>query len=126
MNLLLDTDTLVYFLRGDKKIRALLSRNDRFYYSYITKKELLKKPGLNAADEEAIMRLLNRLRQVPVDEPIASLAEQMWRHYRQRGLKIPDALIAATAISKNLTLVTFNLKHFHFIPDLLLFPIGTL
>lgn len=126
MNLLLDTDILIYFLRGDKKIRGLLAGNDRFYYSYITKKELLKKSGLSAAEEAAIMRLLNRLRQVPVDERIASLAEQLLKHYRHRKLKIPDSLIAATAITRNLTLVTFNRKHFNFIPDLLLFPVETL
>ena len=126
MNLLLDTDALIYFLRGDKRVRALLLRNDRFYYSYITKKELLKKPGLATAEEDAIMRLLIRLRQVPVDEPIATLAEQMWRHYRHKDLKIPDALIAATAIARKLTLVTFNTKHFRYISDLSLFPIDIL
>jgi predicted nucleic acid-binding protein len=34
------------------------------------------------------------------------------------GLRIPDALIAATAMEENLTLVTANIKHFSFIKDL--------
>lgn len=126
MNLLLDTDVLIYFLRGDKRIKALLLFNDRFYYSTITKKELLKKPGLSRTEEEAIMRLLNRLRQVPVDGKIASLADELFKKYRRRGLRIPDALISATALERQFTLVTFNRKHFYFIPKLALFPVDSL
>ncbi|MBI2340043.1 MAG: type II toxin-antitoxin system VapC family toxin [Deltaproteobacteria bacterium] len=126
MNLLLDTDVLIYFLRGDPRIKSLLLLNHSFYYSYITKKELLKKPGLSTAEAEAIMRLLNRLRQVSIDGRIASLAGELLKKHRHRGLKIPDALIAASSIAKNLTLVTFNRKHFRFIPGLLLFSMETL
>lgn len=126
MNLLIDTDILIYFLKGDKKIRGLFLSNSRFYYSYITRKELLKKPGLATAEEEAVMRLLNRLRQVPIDERIASLAEQMVKRYRHRKLTIPDSLIAATALTRHLTLVTFNRKHFNYLPGLSLFPVDTL
>ena len=126
MNLLLDTDVLIYFLRGDKRIKALLLFNDRFFYSYITRKELLKKPGLSRGEEEAIMRLLNRLRQVPVDCKIASLADELFKKHRRKGLNIPDALIAATALTRRFILVTFNRKHFHFIPHLILFPADSL
>lgn len=126
MNLLLDTDILIYFLRGDRGIKALLLSSNRFYYSYITKKELLKKTGLSTTEEGAILRLLNRLRQIPVDASIASMAELLLKSYRRRGLQAPDALIAATAITRKLTLVTFNHKHFHFIPKISLFPVNTL
>ena len=126
MNLLLDTDVLIYFLRGDKRIKALLLFNDRFFYSYITRKELLKKPGLSRGEEEAIMRLLNRLRQVPVDGKIASLADELFKKHRRKGINIPDALIAATALTRRFILVTFNRKHFHFIPHLILFPADSL
>lgn len=126
MNLLLDTDILIYFLRGDKRIKVLLFCNDRFYYSSITKKELLKKPGLSTTEEKTIIGLLNRLRQIIVDGKIASLAEELLKKYHLRGLTIPDALIASTALTRHLTLVTFNRKHFHFIPKLTLFPVDSL
>lgn len=126
MNFLLDTDALIYFLRGNKKIKAFLLSSNRFYYSYITKKELLKKTGLSSTEEGAILRLLNRLRQIPVDASIAERAEHLLKSHRTRGLHAPDALIAATAMTRNLTLVTFNHKHFHFIPKLSLFPVDTL
>ena len=126
MNLLLDTDVLIFFLRGDKRIRTLLTFQDRFFYSYITRKELLKKPGLSGREREAIFALLNRLRQIPVDGPIAALAEELWRRYRRRGLRIPDSLIAATALTRKAMLVTFNQKHFQFIEGLSLFPIDRL
>jgi predicted nucleic acid-binding protein len=37
------------------------------------------------------------------------------------GLKIPDALIAASALALNMELFTYNLKDFSFIPDIKLY-----
>lgn len=126
MNLLLDTDILISFLRGDRRIRNLLQFDDRFFYSYITRKELLRKQGLSARQRETVLALLNRLRQIPIDGPIATLAEELLRRYSHRGLRIPDALIAATAMVRKAVLVTFNQRHFRFIEGLSLFPIERL
>ena len=41
---------------------------------------------------------------------------QEWRS--RKGLSFVDAIIAATAIKRELTLVTRNYKHFNFLPDL--------
>jgi predicted nucleic acid-binding protein len=126
VNLLLDTDVLIYFLRGDKKVRPIFALHDRFYYSYVTRKELLKKPGLSRKEREAIDALLNRMRQVPVDGVIASSAETLRKRYGNKGLQIADALIAATALSLQAVLVTFNRKHYQAIEGLKLFPIENL
>ena len=50
-----------------------------------------------------------------------SVMELMKIYSMSHGLLIPDALIAATAITKNLPLWTFNQKDFKFIDDLVLF-----
>lgn len=126
MNLLLDTDILISFLRGDRRIRNLLQFDDRFFYSYVTRKELLRKRGLSNSQRETVLALLNRLRQIPVDGPIATLAEELLRLYPHRGLRIPDALIAGTAMVRKAVLVTFNQRHFRFIEGLSLFPIERL
>lgn len=57
-----------------------------------------------------------------------SLMEEFARlraHLRQRGDLIPDfdLVIAATALTKDLTVLTFNVRHFQRIPNLKLFPI---
>jgi predicted nucleic acid-binding protein len=123
VNLLLDTDVLIYFLRGDKRVRPIFTLHDRFYYSYITKKELLRKPGLSEREREKILTLLGRIRQVPVDSPIASLAESLLKRYRSKGLQVADALIAATALKIDAVLATCNQRHYRFIDGLRLFQI---
>ena len=122
MNLLLDTDVLIFFLRGDRRVKKLLQCNDRFYCSTITRKELLGKAGLMDRERKAIHSLLSRLRLIPVDQGIAAIADKIHRKYNHRGLQIPDALIAATAMDKKLTLVSYNQKHFCFIEGLTLLP----
>ena len=126
MNLLLDTDVLIYFLRGDKKVRPIFTLHDRFYYSYVMRKELLKKPGLSLKERDAVETILGRLRQTPVDGAIASSAEALRKRYGGKGLQIADALIAATALSLQAVLVTFNQKHYRMIEGLKLFPVEKL
>jgi len=122
VNLLLDTDVLIYFLRGDKRVRPIFALNDRFYYPYISRKELLKKPGLTKKEREAVESLLNRMRQAPVTGPIASLASALLKRHRAQGLQAADALIAATALELRAVLATYNRKHFRMIDGLKLFP----
>lgn len=126
MNLLLDTDVLINFLRGDKRVRPVFALNDRFYYSYVTRKELLRKPGLSRKEREAVEALLNRMRQAPVTGPIASLAETLFKKHRHKGLQIADALIAATALDLKAVLVSFNQRHYKMIEGLRLFPVKNL
>ena len=46
--------------------------------------------------------------------------EFMWLYNKSHGLAIPDALIAATAVSQNLVLASDNIRHFAMLPELLL------
>ncbi len=121
MNLLLDTDTLIYFFRGHKVVRSLLQQNHRFHYSYVTRKELLRKKGLSDRERKSIEALLGRIRQIPIDGKIASLAEKLLKQYKQRGLQVADSLIAASAVSWKCQLVTFNTRHYRFIDGLVLY-----
>ncbi len=57
---------------------------------------------------------------LPVTEPVAATFARTRASLRRAGLLIPDMdlLIAATALTHDLTLVTRNLRHFERIPDL--------
>lgn len=58
--------------------------------------------------------LLDSLQTIPVSAGIADLAGELIRSYRAGGVTLgeADAIIAASALEKNLTLVTTNTRHF--------------
>ncbi len=60
------------------------------------------------------MRLLNSLTTISVNPSIADRAGRMIYTHARKGFHIafPDALIAATTMEHDLTLVTTNGKHF--------------
>jgi predicted nucleic acid-binding protein len=82
----------------------------RIFYSAVTKKELLSKPGLKASERGAILALLRRFRQVRVDSTVARAYSGL--RASKLHLAQADALIAATALARELTVLTLNVRHF--------------
>lgn len=101
-DLLVDTDVFIDHLRGAAELRP--GRN-RLHYSVITRAELVAGNTATALTS----RLLAPFREVPVDR---SIAERAGRVAREAGVRLPDALIAATALEKDLQLLTRNTKDF--------------
>ena len=119
INLLVDTDIFIdYFNTG--RFSTILE-NDSFvvYYSIVTEKELLSKRGLKASEKEAILYVLKSYRRIKIDNVIALKYSKLKQLYP--SLDREDILIAATAITKNLPLVTSNYKHYRKIKELILF-----
>jgi predicted nucleic acid-binding protein len=100
---LLDTDVLVDHLQGTRALGVELAGSA---YSSITRAELYS--GRDA-DERVIDRLLGHFREVPVDQRIA---EEAARLRRTKGLRLPDGLIAATALVIKRPLYTRNVRDF--------------
>ncbi len=127
---LLDTDTLSFFLRNEKKkekiatqkINEYLKEHQKLNISIITYYELLN--GLYFGDtkerREEIDLFLNTHTILPISKPIAHKAAQIYTSLRSVGKVIAhnDILIAATAIVENLVLITNNNKHFDRIEEL--------
>jgi predicted nucleic acid-binding protein len=101
-DLLVDTDVFIDHLRGAAQLRV--GRN-RVNYSVVTRAELFA--GNTATDLAA--QLLAPFRERRVDR---NVAERAGRVAREFGLRLPDALIAATAIEHDLMLITRNAKDF--------------
>ena len=105
---LVDTDVFIDHLRG---ARELVAGRHRLHYSAITRAELYA--GNTAS--ELTNALLEPLRELPVDR---SVAERAGRIRREVGIRLPDALIAATAIEHNLGLATRNRSDFESVRSL--------
>ncbi len=100
---LVDSDVFVDHLRGSRRIQP---GRDRILYSVVTRCELF---AGREVEEETVRRLLEAFEEIPVDR---SVAERAGRLRRTTGLRTPDALVAATALERQLVLVTRNTRDF--------------
>lgn len=118
MSQLIDTNVFIEYFRGNRKADQYLHRLDTLRCSVITAAELIQ--GARSHKElKSIKQFIEKLEVFPLTPMIGSkMLALMISYHRSRGLQIPDALIAATAIEEKLTLVTGNTKHFSFIKDL--------
>lgn len=119
VKLLIDTDIVIDYLNTGLLRTIFEDRGFEVYYSVVTKKELLFKPGLKETERQAILFTLRRHRIIPLDDRITGTYSDLRRRYP--SLEKEDALIAATALVKKLPLVTRNVKHYKNIQDLILF-----
>jgi len=121
---LVDTDILIDWLKGFSWAKRLTwSGENRLYCSSVTRKELLSKQGLSDTERKRILRLLRYIRVLEVDAVIAVAASELLQKYPHTPLRTSDALIAATAWTKHLPLLTRNDKHYNFIEEITLVSI---
>ena len=67
-------------------------------------------------------KILNNYTIISLDPEISLLGISLYKKYKlSHGLDMPDSLIAATAIELDLTLFTYNIKDFRFIPGIRLY-----
>jgi predicted nucleic acid-binding protein len=103
--LLVDTNVFIYALEGKFDLAKL--DNTLRAVSIISKIELLGRKNITTDEIKQILKKLQGLHVVKLDDSIENMAIKV---KQQRHVKIPDAIIAATAIVKNLTLVTADVK----------------
>lgn len=106
-DLLVDTDVCIDHLEGTTRLPG----NRGLAYSVITRAELL---AGEPKHHPAVRRLLAGMDELPVDRRVAEKAGEL----RRMELKMPDALIAATALVHQLTLLTRNTSGFRKVPGL--------
>ncbi|HEU5289191.1 MAG TPA: type II toxin-antitoxin system VapC family toxin [Cyclobacteriaceae bacterium] len=99
---LLDTNIVLYLLRGDKDIPSLIKGSD-IYLSFITEMELLSFPGLTQEEKSKIESLLENVFVADFNSEIKKTAIRLRSKYR---LKLPDSLVAATSAFLNIQLIS--------------------
>ncbi len=101
LSIVLDTNVSIYHL---KDLLGPPFGIGIFAVSIITQIELLSLPGLTPTDEAAIRRMLAQdVEVIPLTEPIVPRTIALRRAHR---LKLPDAVIAATALELGYELMT--------------------
>lgn len=100
MNYLLDTNTVIYLI-NDRLGTALPA--GRYGVSVITEIELLSFPDLQPDEEERIRAFLGVADRVAITDAVRDQTVALRRLYR---LKLPDAIIAASAIAENAVLLS--------------------
>lgn len=107
---LLDTSCILGLLKATPEVLDLVAQRtllaSECAYSAITRMELLGYPGITAAEEQLIVDRLSKFtyRAITIEVEDGAIALR-----RARKVKLPDAIIAATAIHHGLELLTFDI-----------------
>ena len=124
MKYLLDTNVIIDYLRGKKKIEAKFLEQGSAI-SIITRAELYYGAYKSKAPEENLKKIKSMLQELTIEtinlnENILNIYGQLKAGLEEKGKKLDefDLLIAASALSDNLILITRNKKHFQRIPQL--------
>jgi tRNA(fMet)-specific endonuclease VapC len=123
---LIDTDILTYFLKGDPEVIQNLNNYLDYYdvleINLITYYEILS--GLSAKNAFKQISIFEDFVSeniiLPLTEKSVKISAEIYGTLRKSGNKLDDidVLIAGIAIENDMTLITNNVKHFSRIPGL--------
>lgn len=118
--MLIDTDVLIWYMRGNARAARRLSRLPTRAVSVVSYIELVQ--GLRNKRELQALRQTFRhwdVSLLSIDETISYKALfYVEQYFHSHALRLADALIGATAVSHGLALLTANAKHYRVIADL--------
>lgn len=107
MRALFDTNILVDYLNGVEAARREIALYEKPMISPITWMEVMV--GTTPDDEQTIRAFLSRFTQVDIDGEVAETAVSIRRRY---NIRLPDAIIWASAKEKDALLISRNTKDF--------------
>ena len=118
--MIVDTDILIWYSKGRDTAIEFVNGLDRFDISVVTYIEIIQgvrnKNELNAFKKA--LTILNA-HVIQIDELISTKAMFFIEQYSlSRSMELADALIGATAINKQLPLITGNDKHYKHLPGI--------
>jgi hypothetical protein len=114
-----DTNIFIYYLTGDDTVSEFFSEDflntNYVVISPIVRIELLCFSGLSDDEAEVIEDFLSQFDSIPISRKIENQTIALKRKHK---IKLPDAVIAATALCQQAVLVTRNFHDFQDIAEL--------
>ena len=108
---LLDTNAVIQLLAGNPSLRKMVEDSDFLAISVISKLEFLSYPDLTEDEKIAFYELLEDLTVFDLTASDDALIQEAVTMRVDGGMKLPDAVIAATALVNDCEVIT-NDAHF--------------
>ena len=118
--LLVDTDILIWYMKGNEKAFRLIENNKNFQISVVTYIEIVQ--GMRNNEElKSFRKFLKSCNTqfIYINEEISTKAMfYVEQYYLSHSIQLADALIAATSVSHALPITTGNDKHYKVIKEI--------
>lgn len=101
-SLMVDSNLFILLMSGSEEAERALD-DKILFFSFITEIELLGKPGISAAQQTTVKKILGFCNKLTYSDSIGNKAIAL---KQQKKIKVPDAIIAATALVHDLPLIT--------------------
>ena len=104
MKVLIESSAIIEYLKGNAKVKEIISNSEDFYVSTLTIFEVL----LGKVEENKILDFLSAFNVIGLNKKDSITASRIYKRLRDKGKLIGyfDILISAQAINRDLTLVT--------------------
>ncbi len=115
-----DTDILIWVQRGNEKAAKLIDKDEEKYLSIQSYMELLQS-AKNKMHHKYVRDFISEFEFsiLPLTENIGHRALiYVEEHALSSNMRSGDAIISATAVENNMTLVSSNIKHFKIVKEL--------
>ncbi|PVU69792.1 PIN domain nuclease [Sulfolobales archaeon SCGC AB-777_K20] len=104
MRVLIESSAIIEYLKGNAKVKEIISNSEDFYVSTLTIFEVL----LGKVEEDKILDFFSAFNIIGLNKKDSVIASRIYKRLRDKGKLIGyfDILISAQAINRGLTLVT--------------------
>jgi len=121
--MLLDSNIIIYSVQPEYQIilEFLSSKEDNISISIVSKIEVLGYHDLSEFVKENLQLFFSEIPIINLSDEIAEIAIQL---RQKKKMTLGDSIIAATAIHKNIPLLTNNIKDFKHIENLVLISLN--
>jgi hypothetical protein len=104
MKVLIESSAIIEYLKGNVKVKEIISNSEDFYVSTLTIFEVL----LGKVEENKILDFFSAFNVIGLNRKDSIVASRIYKRLRDKGKLVGyfDILISAQAINRGLTLVT--------------------
>lgn len=117
--ILCDTCVIIDFInQNSDTLNELKEQNNILCINSVIEMELIQ-GAHHKREMQKIIKNINGFSRLEINQAILDLATQLLTRYLlSHHLQLPDAIIAACALIYNISIFTYNIKHFNHIPNI--------